>query len=160
MAELADLVQSQEGLMHLLESRVLSTNERGQVVERLFRGRVSDLMFRFLMVVNRNNRLGLLPGIARGFALLVEKEHGVVEIDAFVPAEMDPARAQGVAGRLGQVLGRQVVLYQHADPSLIGGLKVRVGDQLIDGTVAAQLRLIRQHLIDAGREKARQMAAD
>jgi F-type H+-transporting ATPase subunit delta len=158
VADLADLMQNQAGVQRLLGSKVLSISQRADAVARLFRGRVSDLLLRFLMVVNRGGRLGLLPGIARSFLLLVEQKHGVVEIDAYVPAEMDAARAQAVAARLGQVLGRQVALFQHADPALIGGLKVRVGDQLIDGTVAAQLRMIRQHLEDVGREKARQQA--
>jgi F-type H+-transporting ATPase subunit delta len=155
MAELADLAASQEGFLKLLGSHVLSAGQRAGTLTRLFEGKVSDLMLRFLMVVNRKGRLDLLPGIARAFSLLVQQKHGVVEIDAYVPAEMDPASAQRVAAQLGRALGRQAELHQHVDPELIGGLKVRVGDQVIDGTVAAQLRLIRQHLIESGRDKAR-----
>jgi F-type H+-transporting ATPase subunit delta len=158
MAELAALVAGQEGLRTLLGSRVLSVPKRADSLARLFQGKVSDLMWRFLMVLNRKGRLDLLPAIARAFAMRVQAKHGVVEVEAYVPAAMDDARAARVTAELGKALGRTAVMHQHVDPALLGGLKIRVGDQLIDGTAAAQLRLIRRRLIEAGRDKARAQA--
>jgi F-type H+-transporting ATPase subunit delta len=158
MADLAALAQSDTDLLRLLGNRVLAVHERAQAIERVFRGRVSDLLYRFLMVANTKSRLDLLPGIARAFVLLVEKKLGIVEVEAYVPTDMGTDQSRRMEAELGQVLGRHVILHVHVDPTLLGGIKVRVGDQLIDGTVAAQLRLARERLMDSGRERARQQA--
>ena len=52
-----------------------------------------------------------------------------------------------------------MLLRQHVDPDLIGGLKLRIGDELIDASVATQLKLMRRRLVEAGQEKARALAA-
>jgi F-type H+-transporting ATPase subunit delta len=158
VADLAALVEADADMLRLLGSRVLAVHERAQAIERIFRGRVSDLLYRFLMVANARGRLDLFPAIARAFVLLVEKKLGIVEVEAYVPTDMGTDQSRRLETELGQVLGRHVILHAHVDPTLLGGIKVRVGDQLIDGSVAAHLRLAREHLMETGRERARQQA--
>ena len=157
VSQLAELIQTQPGLRKLLDSRVLAGGERATIVENLFKGKVHDLLYRFLQVVNKKNRLAQLPEIARAFGRLVDEKYGKAEIDVWVPRELPGDQAQTVARRIGAVLNREVQLNQHVDPALVGGIRIRVGDQLIDGSIAAQLRMIRQNLIATGREKARQI---
>ena len=107
------------------------------------------------MVVNQKDRLGSLPGIVRAFANLVDERQGVVEVDAYVANRLDEGQASAIADRLGASMGRKVALKQHVDEELIGGLKLRIGDKLLDGSVATQLRLMRDKFVQAGREKAR-----
>ncbi|MEE9212865.1 MAG: ATP synthase F1 subunit delta [Phycisphaeraceae bacterium] len=147
-------------LDRLLSSQVLSAGQRAGVIENLFKGRVTDVVYRFLMVVNQKGRLGHLPGIIRAFSKLLDERQGVIEVDAYVARRLDGPRATQAADRIGAALGRRVVLHQYVDPQLIGGLKLRVGDRLIDGSVATQLRLMKNQLITAGRDRARRAVAD
>ncbi len=159
IAAVAQLMRTHAQLSRLLSSPLIGTRERGGSIERLFKGRVSDVFHRFLQVLNRKGRLGELPGIASAFATLLQQKRGIVEVDAYVAAPLDAAAQARVTEGLGQALGKTVLLQQHVDDTLIGGLKVRVEDQLIDATVATQLRLIRDKLIAAGRAKSRAAAA-
>lgn len=160
MDQLADLLRHDASLRRLLTSRSLSTAERAESIERVFKGRVSDVLYRFLQVLNRKERIDQLAGVAQSMSDLVHEHRGLIEVDAFVPQRLDEHEADQLAQRLGQIMHKQVVLHQYVDPSLIGGLKIRVGDRLIDGSVATQLRRLRTNLERAGREQARQEGAE
>jgi len=153
---LLELLAREPDLDVLLSSRALNSSQRSAVVEQLFKGKVSDVLYRFLQVVNRKDRLGALPGILSAYRVLVSEARGELDVDVFVAESLSDEAGRGVAASIGGAMGKQVQLRQHVDPELIGGLKVRVGDRLIDGSVATQLRIMRRKLVDAGRESARQ----
>lgn len=155
VAQLDELLGANPSLRRLLSSPLISAADRAGTIRRLFEGRVSDVLYRFLQVLGRKGRLGNWPGIARALGELVQERHGIVEVDAYVAAPLDDTARRRVADGIGAALGKTVQLQQHVDDLLIGGLKIRVGDQLIDATVATQLRLIREKLIAAGRSKAK-----
>ena len=155
--ELGELLAEQPDLRRLIRSPAIAAQERARLIGRLFEGRVSPTMYRFLQVVTRKGRLASLPGIVQAFAELMTDHRGLVEVDVFVAQRLDEATAKEVAERIGEVLGREVVLHQYVDEELIGGLKIRVGDKLIDGSVANQLKLLRQRMGRVGRERAREM---
>jgi len=159
VGQLAEFVEREPDLTRLLATRTVSVAERSQIIERLLSGRVSDLVYRFIQTVNQKNRLDHLPGILQAFGQLVQQRRGIIEVDAYVAAAMDEAGVKRVADAVGQLMGKQAVVHQHVDPSLIGGLKLRIADQLIDGSVAAQLKRIREDMIATGRDKARSVAA-
>ena len=158
MRQIGALAQRQPDLVRLVSTRILSTQQRSQIIEQVFKGRVDDLVHRFLQILNRKNRLDHLAGIVVAFARLVDEQRGVVDVNAYVAQRLDDDVAQRVADGIGRSIDKQVQLHQHVDGSLIGGLKLRIGDKLIDGSVASQLRIIGQQIVAAGREKARQQA--
>lgn len=150
VAGLLPLVEPGGDLYLLVTNPAISTDERSKIVSRVFEGKVSDLLYRFLQVVTSKNRLGSLNTILGGYLLLVSEARGLVDVDAYVATAMDAETAARVAEQIGQSLGKQVTLRQHVDESLIGGLKIKVGDKLIDASVASQLRSMQQKMI-AGR---------
>jgi len=155
LKQLDELLEAHPELSDLLSNRIISTREREASIDAIFKGRVSDLMYHFLLVVNNKNRFDTLPSIVRAFTLISDERSGVIEADAFVAREMSQEQVVAVCDRVSQAVGRNVVLHQHIDPKLIGGLKIRVGDRLIDGSLTTQLRLIRNALIETGRESVR-----
>ncbi len=142
-------------LKRLLYGRALSSAQRSGVVEKLFNGKVSDVLYRFIQVVNQKERLSALPGILNAYLGLVSEARGELDVDVYVAEALAGDASQTVADSIGGAMGKKVQLREHVDPELIGGLKVRVGDRLIDGSVATQLKIMRRKLIEAGRENAR-----
>lgn len=153
--QLAQLLRDNVSLHELLACRTLTVHEMQSVLERLFAGRISDLVYRFLQVVNRKSRLGELASFLEAFNVLLDRKRGIVEVDLFTATQLDRPAVDRIAGELGRKLNKQVVIHQSVDSSLIGGLKLRIGDQLIDASVASQLSQLKQKLIEQGREKAR-----
>lgn len=159
LEQIDELLTANPDLMLLLSSRMISAPERQGIIERIFGGRVSDTVLNFLRVVNQKNRLDALPAIIHEFGNLLDRRHGVVEVDAYVASRLDEQLAKRVADGIGTALKRNVLLHQYVDPELIGGLKIRIGDRMIDGSVATQLKLMKEQLMAVGREKARAAAA-
>lgn len=154
MKGVAALIDDAPDLVRLLSTRTLSVQQRSGTIERIFKGRVSDLVHRFLQVVNAKNRLGDLSGIIRAFLAEVDERRGIVQVDATVAAPLDPAAAERVGTAIGQAIGKNVVLHPEVVPEMIGGLKLRIGDRLIDGSLATQLRLMRDRMVAAGRARS------
>lgn len=154
--DLAKLLEFPEPLRLLLGGRRLTVDKRRQIVEQIFRGRVSDLLYRFLQVLAAKNRLDQLPGILRLLPQLIQQRQGVQQVDLVTATPLGDQDAAALADAIGRILGQKVLARRQVDPALVGGLKIRIGDRLLDGSVAAQLRAMRRKIIQAGQEKAKQ----
>jgi F-type H+-transporting ATPase subunit delta len=159
MEQLGRTLDGSPDLMRLISSRALSRDDRAGLIDRIFKDHVDPTVYKFLHVINRKDRLASLPAITASFADRLSEQRGIIEVDAYVAQRLESAEADRVAEAIGAALGKQVVLHQYVDESLIGGLKVRIGDQMIDGSVATKLAKMKRDLIAAGREKARQQVA-
>jgi F-type H+-transporting ATPase subunit delta len=107
------------------------------------------LLRNFLHILADRDRLDEVPGVAEALRELVNKQRGIVtaEITTAVPLDADSERL--VAQRLAAYLHRspqQVTIRAHVDPSIIGGVVARVGDQLIDDSVRGRLERLRAAL--------------
>ncbi|MBI1337485.1 MAG: ATP synthase F1 subunit delta [Phycisphaera sp.] len=159
VSELRRFVTDTPDIVKLLSSRIIPMHGRLDSARKIFEGKVSDLMLRFVLVLVQRDRFDELSGVADAFVQLVEQEHGEVEVDAYGASAIDDESQRRITERVGGVLNRKILLRTHVDEKLIGGLKLRVADEIYDGSVATQLEIIKQKLINQGRAKAREQAA-
>ncbi len=155
VADFGKLLEKSTDLTLLLEHPTLSDTQRAGAIERVFKGRVSDLMYRFLSVLQHKDRLAALPGIVLAFADLVADRRGLLRIEATFARQPDAQELDRVRSRVGEATGKTVEVTTTIDPALIGGVRLRVGDRLIDASVAGQLKRMRRQLKSAGREQAK-----
>jgi F-type H+-transporting ATPase subunit delta len=150
LEEILDLARSDARFGEFLASRSVGTGAREASLTRIFKGRVTDLTLNFLLVLNDKGRIAALPAIVAAFDSRVQEQFGRVEVDVFTASPMDSGAAAGLKGRLSEVLGKEVVLHPYTEPSMIGGVKLRIGDRLVDGSVATRLRKMKDLLDDRG----------
>ena len=155
LKEVLAVVEAEPKVLELLSSVILPVETREAIYRRIFEGKVSDLLFRFLAIVVRRNRFGDLLGIARAFAALIDDHFGTLEVDAYTAIPLDDATALRISSHINAVTGRQVRLNRSIEPSMISGIRLRIGDQIIDGSAATQLRKMREQLLESGRQAAR-----
>lgn len=155
LEEILGLTRQMPKFAELLTNPGVSGKDRTASIDRIFKGRVSDSTLRFLQVLNMRGRITELPAIVGSYDAVLQKMLGRVEVDAFTPSKLDDATKQALAAKLGSALGRQVVLHNYFDASMIGGLKIRIGDQLLDGSVSTQLRNMQDKLAVGGMANAR-----
>jgi F-type H+-transporting ATPase subunit delta len=155
LEDILELSREHPAFSELLASRVVSSEARARSVRTIFGGRASDLTVRFLGVLNDKGRLGHLASVVAAFDELVQAEFGRVEADVFTAAPMSPDQLDGVRRRLSDVLKKDVVVHPYVDESMIGGIKVRVGDRLLDGSVQARLRQMNERLGREGQSELR-----
>jgi F-type H+-transporting ATPase subunit delta len=150
LEQLLELARADKRFSEFLASRVVPASLRGGSLEKILKGRCSDLTLRFLRVLNDKNRLGHLPAIAGALDRLVQEKFGRVEVDAYTAQALGPEETSALRDQLRAKLGREPVLHAYVDPSMIGGLRLQIGDQLIDGSVSTQLRRLRQQFSEKG----------
>jgi F-type H+-transporting ATPase subunit delta len=93
----------------------------------------------FVRVLAENNRLELLPQIREQFEALKNEREGVVEAEVQSAFELTEAQLSDLVQRLERKTGRKVRAHVTVDRELIGGIKVVLGDKVIDGSARAQL---------------------
>jgi F-type H+-transporting ATPase subunit delta len=97
-------------------------------------------------LVLRRRRLDRLPALATEFRRLYNRRAGIVEATATSAVELGPDDITALRERLGQLITGTIELHTRVDPSLLGGVQVRLGDQLIDGSVRGRLERLRSQL--------------
>jgi len=108
---------------------------RRESLEKMFRGRLSDIVLNTLQVMNERGRAGLLAPLLRAFVLRVEDARGQVEVQATSATELD-ARQQAEVTKVAEELsGRQPLVNFVVDPDLIGGLVLQIGDYRFDNSI-------------------------
>lgn len=132
----------------LLASPRVTSAHKDQILTEVFGKGASSLLLRFLRVLNRHERLGMLVVVAReARAIWDERNHRFpVHVRAAVP--LDENQLQTLRDRLAALTGATPVLLVSTDPELIGGLVVQVGDHLYDASVKSRLAQVRQRLIE------------
>lgn len=150
LEDILELARADARFGEFLASRVLPAAARAESLRRIFGGRVSPVTLNFLLVLNRKGRLGHLPAIAAAYDQIVQSAFGRVEVDVYTAAPLDPAQIGQLKERLRSVLGREPIVHPYTDPSMIGGLRLQIGDQLIDASIAARLRRLRDRLTVSG----------
>jgi F-type H+-transporting ATPase subunit delta len=156
-----EIIRSDESTAEFLRSPIIEREKRAAAIRRIFEARVSDLILRFMLVLNGKGRLGEFGAMATAYDQLVNKRLGRVEVDVYtVEGRLETDELAVVGEKVKARFGQDPVFHQYADASMIGGLVLRVGDQLIDGSVRGQLRRMREELLTGGSAEIRARAGD
>ncbi len=135
-------------LRQLLASAQVSAVEKDRILVELFGDRVSSVVLRFLRVLNRHGRLGLLPALARESRQIWDRRHKRVPVLVRTAVPLDEAQEAALRDRVERMISATPILQITTDPALIGGLIVQVGDQVCDASVRNRLEQLRQRLIE------------
>jgi F-type H+-transporting ATPase subunit delta len=147
---LAGLFRSAPEFKAALLSPAIPRARRVETAGRALGGRVGDDVVRFLQVLVASGRAKLLPDIAEAFDDLADAAEGLVEVHVRAPRPLAPDQAARLREAMVRLSGgRRIEIVMEADPSLIGGLVIRVGDTVIDGSVAGWLKRTRERLARA-----------
>ena len=108
---------------------------------------LSPAVANFLRTVLDNGRLAALPLMAEQFQTLVRARQGVSEALVYSAFPIDAAQLADIQGALEQRFGRRLQFTVHTDPELIGGVRVVVGDEVLDTSVKARLERMKSALL-------------
>lgn len=145
--EVGELLRREPRVRDFLETPRVTTDERKRAVRAAFEGRVPEPFLRFLLVVIEKRRQALLGRIATEYSALVDELRGRVRAQVTMAREAEPALRQEVVAALQKRLDRTVVATFDVDPALLGGVVVRVGDQLYDGSLRRRITGLRRRML-------------
>ena len=143
----AGAIQADERIAATLESPRVSKTAKAKILERALKGEAPQEFVRFLDAVVRRGRQALLGEIAQQYHVLLDQKLNRVHAGVTLASEADARTQQQVVERLTKALGREVRAYFRSDPRILGGVVVRVGDRILDGSVRRRLTALQRRML-------------
>ena len=143
-----------------LSSPVVKRNAKVAVLDKAFQGKVSDLMFNFLNVLNSKDRLNLVRHVAVAYRDEVDVRNRRIRVLVRSVVPLSDVQTENLRQSVSQSTGMEPIIRAKIDPKLLGGMIVQVGDQVFDSSVRTRIDNIRNQLlarssyeIQAGRDR-------
>jgi len=146
LAAIHELFQHQPLLTRFLTNPEVAVDEKRAVLTRLLQAHVSPLALRLLGLLLWKGRLALLPSILTEARRLRDQVQGIVRGVVLSARPLSEALVTRLRTRLGRHLDKRVELTTATDADLIGGVAVRLGNAVFDGSVRRGLERLREHL--------------
>ncbi len=146
LSQLAELVRRLDLWRTFLETPAIRHEEKAEILEKVFHGKVSDLVMDFLMVVARKNRLGLLTEMEESFVEREDQAAGRVRGKMVTAVELDTQEQIRLAEQVSRALRKTVTLQSTVDPAILGGMVLTVEDTVMDGSVRRRLSQYAKYL--------------
>jgi F-type H+-transporting ATPase subunit delta len=125
----------------------IAVEKRAAALRDMLSDRVSGPVLNLVQLMLRRGRIEELPRVASEFRRLDDDRQGIVHATVTSAAELTQDEIRELTARLERSTGGRVALDVEVDPSLLGGLVVRVGDRMIDGSVRGRLERLRNQLL-------------
>ena len=149
--DVAQLVTHDMKVRLFLASPRVPVSAKTEILRKAFQDRMPQPMVRFLEALVRNRRQLLIPEIASEYATLVDESLGRVRAEVTLAREPMAGEVEAIAASLSRTLGRSAVAHVRINPDIIGGVIVRVGDYVKDGSVRRRIGLLKSKLVQQAR---------
>lgn len=149
-ASLAGVVSAIEGdtrLRNFLAAPQVSAASKIAVIGKAFGGKLPAKLVRFLQKLIENRRQMLLPEISIEYANLVDEATGRVHANVTVAREPSDAERAVIVTQLSRAFAKTVVPHMTVKPEILGGVIVKVGDRVMDGSVRRRLNTLRVRVL-------------
>ena len=147
LQDVADSLAGDRTLRLFLESPRVSADKKNEVLAKALQDRAPRLFVRYLQTLVNKRRHLLLPEIATEYHALLDEVEGRVHAHVTVARPASDADREVIARQLRQTLGKEVVPHFTVNPAIVGGVVVKVGDRVMDGSVRRRLALLRGKLL-------------
>ena len=145
--DVANAMEDDATLRLFLESPKVSEAQKSAVISEALSDRVPRHFLRFLLAMIRKRRQMLIPEIATEYFNLVDQSEGRIHANVTVARESSESERNAIAESLSKVLGKQAVLHVNVNPAILGGVIVKVGDTVMDGSVRRKLATLRGRIL-------------
>ena len=128
----------------LLLEPSIPRRERLGLLEEAFKDQLHPYLQNFLMILLENSLLRGFSSCVRTYRASYYKDHGIEEATVTSAVKLTDEQAQALKSKLEQISGKSIILKQKVDSSVLGGLRVEIAGQLLDGTVMGRLADLRK----------------
>ncbi len=159
VASISELYNAGGLFKDFIEAVDVPSDIQRQILEKMLSGKVNQLTLETLKSMALRNRLMFLHGFIDGFLAILARDSGQIPVELISAHELSGELAERLKSAVAQATGKAPNFKTKVDPSLIGGVRVKIGDTLIDASVEAQLEKICRHLKTRGTERVQKNMA-
>ncbi len=144
---LAGLVERTPALQRLLERPDLAAEQKIEALRVALGKSFSEIVMRLLAVLLDHARGDSVQKVAEAYSELADRAAGIVRAEACTVAPLTEQQRNRLTAVLERMTGQRVRLTERLDPSVLAGIRLQVGDRLLDGSAAGRLAALREELI-------------
>jgi len=148
LAAFARLLREEPRLSSLLITPQVTTVEKHRLLQAILGGRVHALVLELLWLLLAKKRLPAIGDITEGYGLLLEAHRGIVRAEVTTARPMSAAQQERLKAALERRTGKTVLIERKIDPRVMGGVVVRIGDQVIDRSIRRTFQEMRASLLE------------
>ena len=141
----ADAIDSNRDLAVFFFSPYFSTEEKKEGLGKVLDG-ADDTVRNFLELLVEKHRMPAIHRIRREYDALWEEENKLLPVEVTSAIELDKETVQNIGDKIGERTGRKVQLESKVDPDILGGIVLRVGDRILDASIANRLESLRKQV--------------
>jgi len=143
---LVEAVSNDEQLNKFLELPSVELQNKMQLLKEVFGDKLSELVYNTLRLMISRNRQALITNLYDSYVKISGETMGLAKATVYTAQKLPDAELAGVAAQFEQVTGKKIVAEQVVDPALLGGVRVRIGDRLYDGSLSGKLERLQKTL--------------
>ncbi|MCB1384399.1 MAG: F0F1 ATP synthase subunit delta [Nitratireductor sp.] len=145
------LMTGSDDLMRLVRSPVFSSGDQAAAIDKLLtRAKIAGLTGNFIRVVARNRRLFVMPSMLAAFRRLAAAHRGEESAEVTVASPLSATQKKELKAALKSAVGKEVAIDEKVDPSLLGGMIVKIGSRQIDTSLKTKLSSLKLALKEVG----------
>ncbi len=127
----------------------IADRDKKEVLMKVFGGALPRPLLNFLQVTVDKRRQRLLGTIGEEFHALMDEHLGRTHVTVTVARELDPGLLDELSGKLSALLGKEAIPHVRVKPAILGGVHLKTGDTVYDGTLRRRIKQMRRQLVNA-----------
>jgi F-type H+-transporting ATPase subunit delta len=143
LGQIADALQEDHNLQIFFFSPYFSTTEKQEGLGKAIEG-AEEILVNFLELLIENHRMPVLFRVRRAYDARWEEENQLLPVSITSAVELDKKTVKEIGDRIAEQTGRKVELSASVEPDILGGIVVRVGNQVLDASVRNRLEQLRR----------------
>jgi F-type H+-transporting ATPase subunit delta len=148
MKLLESAMDENRDLRVMLSSPVIKADKKVEILNLIFKDKLSEITMGFITLLTKKGREGLLHEVAESFNLQVNLFKGIAEALVTSAVPLDASSREKIMASAIKLAGSKVELREKVDSDLIGGFILKVGDNQIDTSLASRIKLLRREFAD------------
>lgn len=138
------VIKGSRELTAVLRSPIVKRDQKGRILQEIFKGKVSDQTLSLLSILSRKGREAYIDDVARELRSLIDEKNGLVTVEVRSAVNLGEIQSEDLRKKLETYTAKKIRINFSIDKELIGGLSVQIGDTVIDGSVKHKLEQLRQ----------------
>ncbi|MCD6435810.1 MAG: F0F1 ATP synthase subunit delta [Clostridiales bacterium] len=130
----------------LFKSPKISIEDRKRIIREVFQEKISTGMLNFILIILDKRRSSEIINIDYEFKKLFDKHFGIAKAYVKSVKELDENEKSELVKKLSELTGKEIHLKTSIDPEMIGGVYIKIGDKVIDGSIRNKLNEIKEEL--------------